>query len=186
MATDRLSRLENAVYQRVYGKYAGKVIDNNDSAGLGRLLVSVPAVLLTEQKWAMPCVPYAGPNVGSYFLPPVDAGVWVEFEGGDVSRPIWVGCFWGDGQLPTQATDPDQRVLVTETSELSIDDSAGKVLIKNNQNVSTTWDADVATQAGDTATHTVAASGIVSENSPGKVEVGSSGVKINDGAFSVM
>ena len=48
----------------------------------------------------MPCVPYAGPNVGIAFLPEVGSGVWIEFEGGDVSYPIWVGCYWRDGEVP--------------------------------------------------------------------------------------
>ena len=29
------------------------------------------------------------------FLPQVGDTVWIEFAGGDVSRPIWVGTFWG-------------------------------------------------------------------------------------------
>ena len=28
-------------------------------------------------------------------IPPIGAGVWVEFEQGDPDYPIWVGCFWG-------------------------------------------------------------------------------------------
>jgi uncharacterized protein involved in type VI secretion and phage assembly len=28
-------------------------------------------------------------------VPPVGAGVWVEFEHGDPTYPIWVGCRWG-------------------------------------------------------------------------------------------
>jgi hypothetical protein len=31
-------------------------------------------------------------------IPPIGAGVWVEFEQGDPDYPIWVGCRWG---LPT-------------------------------------------------------------------------------------
>ena len=37
---------------------------------------------------------------GFFSVPPVGAGVWIEFEAGDVSRPIWAGCFWGTGELP--------------------------------------------------------------------------------------
>ena len=48
----------------------------------------------------MPCVPYAGPNVGFAFLPEVGSGVWIEFEGGDVSYPIWVGGYWREGEVP--------------------------------------------------------------------------------------
>jgi hypothetical protein len=33
--------------------------------------------------------------MGFYMVPPIGAGVWVEFQYGDPNRPIWVGCFWG-------------------------------------------------------------------------------------------
>jgi uncharacterized protein involved in type VI secretion and phage assembly len=185
MQPDRLLQLENAVFQRVYGKYAGKVTDVDDSLKIGRVKVSVPAILLSEQKWAMPCVPYAGPKVGFYFIPPVGAGVWVEFEGGDVSRPIWTGCFWGTSDMPEEASSPDIKVLRTEKTLLKMDDSgSGEVTLKNDQDASIEWTADVKTEAGS-ATHTVGSSGVVSESSPGKVEVGSSGVTVNSGAFTV-
>ena len=41
--------------------------------------------------WATPCIPYAGPVSGFYSIPPIGAGVWIEFESGDISRPIWSG-----------------------------------------------------------------------------------------------
>lgn len=185
MLPDRLVNLENAVFQRVYGKYAGKVTDNQDSQNLGRVKVSVPAIFLGEQKWAMPCVPYAGPQVGFYFIPPVGAGVWVEFEGGDVSRPIWVGCFWGTGELPPDATAPEVHVLASEKATLILDDSGdGVITAKNSQDAKVEIAADVTSDAGG-ATHTVGSSGVVSESSPGKIEVGSSGVTVNNGAFTV-
>ena len=36
------------------------------------------------------------PASGFYAIPPIGAGVWIEFEAGDVSRPIWVGRVVGD------------------------------------------------------------------------------------------
>jgi hypothetical protein len=33
-------------------------------------------------------------------VPPVGAGVWVEFEAGDVERPIWSGSWWGLSDAP--------------------------------------------------------------------------------------
>lgn len=79
-----------------YGKYRGTVLNNVDPLQLGRIQVMVPdvsAVLPTS--WAMPCVPIAGKQMGSYFVPQIGAGVWVEFEQGDPDHPIWVGGFWG-------------------------------------------------------------------------------------------
>jgi uncharacterized protein involved in type VI secretion and phage assembly len=83
-----------------FGKYRGIVRDNNDSTGRGRLEVLVPAVMGDEPVWALPCAPYAGNNMGLYAIPEKGTGVWVEFEAGDPSYPIWVGCFWADGQAP--------------------------------------------------------------------------------------
>lgn len=82
-----------------YGKYRGIVINNVDPMQQGRLLVQVPDVLgLTPSSWAEPCVPLAGPTgtqLGVYMVPPIGAGVWVEFEQGNPEQPIWSGCRWG-------------------------------------------------------------------------------------------
>jgi uncharacterized protein involved in type VI secretion and phage assembly len=84
---------------KFYGKYRGTVINNVDVLFTGRLLVQVPDVLsLAPSTWAEPCVPLAGPTgapMGVYLVPPIGAGVWVEFEQGDPNFPIWSGCRWG-------------------------------------------------------------------------------------------
>ena len=36
-----------------------------------------------------------GRRWASIMVPPIGAGVWVEFEHGDPNHPIWVGCRWG-------------------------------------------------------------------------------------------
>jgi uncharacterized protein involved in type VI secretion and phage assembly len=187
MLTDALIELQQAHYTRVWGKYAGKVVSNDDSEQMGRLQVSCGAVLGDASIWALPCVPYAGPGVGFYFIPPVGAGVWVEFEGGDVSRAIWTGCYWAKGDLPPDAASADIKLIVTDAASFKIDDSAGEVELSNSSDSKTTWSADVATEAGQ-AKHTIGASGVTSESaaSVGKVEVSDSGVSVNSGAFSVM
>jgi len=91
-----------------YGKYRGTVINNVDPLMRGRLLLEVPDVTgLVPSSWAEPCVPLAGPSgppMGVYMVPPIGAGVWVEFERGDPSKPIWVGCRWGlSSDVPTLA-----------------------------------------------------------------------------------
>ena len=184
MMNDAFLDLLHAHAHRVYGKYAGSVADNTDGQNMGRLQVSCPAVLGSQVAWAMPCVPYAGPSVGSYFIPPKGAGIWVEFEGGDVSRPIWTGCYWAQGDLPSDATSADIKLIVTDQASLKIDDSSGEVVVSNANNATVTWNQDVKTEAGS-ATHTVGSSGVVSESSPGKVEVGAAGVSVNNGAFKV-
>jgi len=108
-----------------FGKYRGQVTSNIDPMLLGRVQVSVPAVLGEGRLcWAMPCVPYAGSQVGLYTIPPVGANVWVEFEGGDTDHPIWAGCFWGEGELPTAGL-PQVKVLKTDGITLTCSDIPG-------------------------------------------------------------
>ncbi|OYY68101.1 phage baseplate assembly protein V [Sphingomonas sp. 28-63-12] len=82
-----------------WGKYRGTVINNIDPELRGRLLCMVPDVLsVVPSSWAEPCTPLAGPTgppMGVYLVPPIGAGVWIEFEHGDPDFPIWVGCRWG-------------------------------------------------------------------------------------------
>ena len=98
--------------KQFFGKYRGKVANNLDPMKLGRVQVEVPAVLgMGRTSWAMPCVPYAGMQVGFFAMPTIGTNVWVEFEGGDPDYPIWSGCFWGAGELPVLATAPTVKLL---------------------------------------------------------------------------
>lgn len=102
-----VAQLVQKVERRFFGKYRGFVVENADPEKLGRLKVKVPSVLGSEvvTGWAMPCVSYGGEmNQGMLFIPEVSAGVWVEFEEGDLEFPIWVGTFWskpgGESEIP--------------------------------------------------------------------------------------
>ena len=109
-----------------FGKYRGKVENNVDPMQMGRVQVSVPAVLGDgRMAWAMPCVPYAGPGVGFFAIPPVGANVWVEFECGNVDYPIWSGCFWGTGEAPAQPAVAENKVFKTEGITLTLSDLPG-------------------------------------------------------------
>ena len=82
--------------KKFYGKYRGTVINNIDPMQIGRIQVMVPDVSnLIPSSWALPCVPIAGKQMGTFVVPQVGAGVWVEFEQGDPDYPIWVGGYWG-------------------------------------------------------------------------------------------
>jgi hypothetical protein len=130
---------------RFFGKFRGLVKDNQDPLNLGRIKASVPEILLdTDTGWALPAAPYAGDGVGVYTVPEPGAGVWIEFEAGDVSRPIWTGCWWGDNQLPKDEsgsdTKPSRKIIRTTDGLLlafndggktiSVSDSSGDNIIK--------------------------------------------------------
>jgi uncharacterized protein involved in type VI secretion and phage assembly len=117
---------------KYFGKYRGTVLDNIDPMQMGRLMVQVPDVSnVLPSTWALPCVPFAGPQCGFYALPPIGAGVWIEFEQGDSDYPIWVGSFWGSAaELPSLAlaSPPSLQNIVLQTTEqntLMISDTPG-------------------------------------------------------------
>jgi Type VI secretion system/phage-baseplate injector OB domain len=108
--------------KKFYGTYRGTVIMNIDPEQRGRLLLEVPAVMgLLPTSWAEPCAPLAGPTgppMGVYMVPPIGAGVWVVFEGGDANHPIWIGCRWGlTSDIPTLALagNPADPNIVIQT-----------------------------------------------------------------------
>ena len=107
MNDDLLMQLAELVQSRYFGKYRGMVVGHEMLSTRGRVQVQVPAVLGDLTVTAEICVPYAGDGVGLMLLPDVGSGCWVEFEGGDPSFPIWVGAFWGDGQMPAAPTPLD-------------------------------------------------------------------------------
>lgn len=126
--------LVERVERRFYGKYRGFVVRNDDPRQLGRLQVSVPSVLGdgVVTGWAAPCVPYGGAaDQGFLFVPEVDAGVWVEFEQGDLEFPIWVGTFWTTGQLPEpHATPPTRKIIKTlKGHTVQFEDAEGDELV---------------------------------------------------------
>jgi hypothetical protein len=140
-----------------FGKYRGTVVDNDDPTKRGRLQVQVPSVLGDLNVWAMPCVPYAGPSVGFYSLPPAQSGVWVEFEAGDPSYPVWTGCFWADSELP-DTSGPDVKIWKTDSLTIRLDDSGDELLLENSSASKTTYSTDVITESG-TASITVGSNG---------------------------
>ena len=140
-----LVELAEKEQSRFYGKYRAVVTNVDDPEDLGRVRATVAEVLLdVESPWALPCVPYSGDGMGSYMVPPVGAGVWIEFEAGDPSRPIWTGCWWGKQQLPKDeggaAAKPAVKIIRTEKGtmvkfdddkqEISLCDSGGNNILK--------------------------------------------------------
>lgn len=131
--------------RRYYGKYRGTVIGNLDPEQRGRITAMVPDVLgLTPSSWALPCVPLAGKQEGTYMVPQIGAAVWIEFEQGDPDHPIWVGGFWGSSsEVPPLAlgpppVPPGQNIVLETTGQnvLVISDatptpSTGGILLKS-------------------------------------------------------
>lgn len=105
--------------QKYYGKYRGTVLNNIDPLQIGRLMIQAPDIGgLIPSSWAMPCFPISGKQMGAYMIPQIGAGVWVEFEQGDIDYPIWSGCWYGSvAEVPTLALagNPASPNIVLQT-----------------------------------------------------------------------
>jgi uncharacterized protein involved in type VI secretion and phage assembly len=161
-----------------FGKYRGVVRDNADTLGRGRLLVVVPQVLEDQEVWAMPCVPYAGKDRGFFAMPEKDTGVWIEFEAGNPSFPIWTGCFWNKDDIDSADSTPEIKFFKTEKFTLRIDDSVGEITIENDSG------SQVVLTANDV---TVKSSTVKTEATGGKkTELSAVSFSVNDGALEVL
>jgi len=132
MATEEMEgllvELTERTRDRFYGKYRGLVTDVDDPDKMGRIIAQVPEVFEEQETpWAMPVVPFAGEGHGLVLLPEVGDGVWIEFESGDPSRPLWTGCWWGDGELPEPGGTKVRALVTTAGHKLVLDDDGGEV-----------------------------------------------------------
>jgi uncharacterized protein involved in type VI secretion and phage assembly len=168
MNEDLMFELADRLQNRFYGKYRG-IVTEVDTSTL-RIKATVPAVLgTTPSGWCQPCVPYAGPSVGFFFLPDAGAAVWIEFEGGDVSYPIWTGCFWREGELPAEATPTVRGIVTAAPHQLLFDDEADEVSLGDSNGGSVVFDS----------------SGVTTTRGGKSVAVSDSSVALNNDAFQV-
>jgi uncharacterized protein involved in type VI secretion and phage assembly len=117
---------------KFYGVYRGTVVINVDPLQIGRIQATVPDVSgLTPTTWAMPCIPVAGKQMGTFFVPQIGAGVWIQFEAGDPDRPVWTGGWWGSAaEVPALALagvpgDPNFVIQTTLQNAVVISDLPG-------------------------------------------------------------
>ena len=117
---------------RYFGIYRGTVISNIDPLNIGRIIASVPDVSgIVPTTYAMPCIPIAGKQMGTFMVPQIGAGVWIQFEAGDPDRPVWTGGWWGSAaEIPALALagvpgDPNYVIQTTLQNAIVVSDLAG-------------------------------------------------------------
>jgi hypothetical protein len=113
---------------RHFGKYRGLVRDVADPDGMARIRAEVPAVYgEAVSPWAMPALPFAGRSHGLVLLPEAGDGVWIEFEGGDLARPIWSGCWFAKKQRPKPDGAKVRLLSTTAGHQVLIDEDADEM-----------------------------------------------------------
>lgn len=169
MTEDLVLELLEMLRGRFYGKYKGSVTEVEKN-GRGRIKAKVPAVFQDQTTgWCDPCVPYAGKGVGFAFLPEVGAGVWIEFEAGDPSRPVWSGCYWREDEFPDQA-GPKKKLIRTKSGhQITFDDDQESIEVTDPNKNTVTFDKD----------------GIALKRGNGQVVVSDQETNVNHGAMQV-
>jgi hypothetical protein len=116
--------------QEFPGLYRGTVYSNKDPLGKGRLRLKVPQILANEvTAWAWPL---DTPGVTTP-APEVGQGVWVMFEGGDTTFPIWVGSFGKE-------TSSDYNLKVDRLVPGSYSETIDELMeIASEDNVTSEW-----------------------------------------------
>jgi hypothetical protein len=96
--------------------------------------------------------------------------VWIEFEGGEPSYPIWSGCYWRDGELPGDAAPGKKLIVTAKGHKILLDDDEGSVTIEDsNGNGVFMNDAGIKLSRGSQA-----------------LELTTSKLSVNDGALEVV
>jgi uncharacterized protein involved in type VI secretion and phage assembly len=164
---------------RYFGKYRGivqKVEKPGDEGylGLGRIIAKVPSVYEDENSpWALPSVPFAGKDHGLVVLPEEGDGVWIEFEGGNPSCPIWTGCWWAKDEMPAPGGETTRILATSGGFKVVLDDKGKKLqlLVTENDTIKseiTMTSSDITLKTGET-----------------QIVLSASGVNINNGAHEV-
>ncbi len=117
---------------RFYGVYRATVVNNVDPLQIGRIMAMVPDVSnLVPSTWAMPCIPIAGKQMGTFMVPQIGSGVWIQYEGGDPDYPVWTGGWWGTvAEVPALALagvpgDPNIVIQTTLQNAIVVSDLPG-------------------------------------------------------------
>ena len=181
--------LQTAEHQqtRLFGKYRGLVTDVDDPDAMGRLKAKVPEVLHDgETPWAMPCVPFAGQDHGLALLPEVGDGVWIEFEAGDPSRPIWAGCWWSrDEGLPAPATKTIRVLATTPGHKVVIDEDADEIVVTHPGGAEVKLASGQISLTIGGSEITMTGTDLTLKSGSGQVKLSASGVSVNNGALEV-
>lgn len=93
------------------GIVIGKVVDNRDPEGIGRVKLTFPWLeqsMLTD--WVAVAQPHAGKDRGIFWMPEIDDEMVVGFLHGDMSQPIVLGALWSHVATPP-SHDPRERMI---------------------------------------------------------------------------
>ena len=194
--------------QHHFGKFRGTVDTVLTGDDLGIISVKIPELygknFVVER--VRPCSPFAGSKHGFVAIPESGDGVWVEFQAGNPSLPIWTGFWWADGAMPEPKGPLVRSFITSKGHKLLLNDDANNVQLLHAGGAELTMtDSDVTIKIGDssvklTKTDITLMAGAVSPqpqikieasqitiqtSTVGSVKLTSGGVDIGNGALKI-
>jgi len=122
-------------FNRYYSIYPGMVYANHDPEQRCRLMVIVPAVSGNDfiNHWALPFGMPAGDGIGAVHIPKKGEQVWVMFDHGDPTKPIWAHGWYATKEQKIDKSYPNNYTYTTGKHTVSIDEKEQIVTIKNDK-----------------------------------------------------
>lgn len=120
--------------------YRGIVSKVNDPENRGRIKTLVPSIFKNNEEtvWALPCFPEF-----SAISPDVGTPVWVMFEEGDISQPVWLGTWHTIGALLSNfITEVEDVVYSRSGGTIKINNAKGELFIFNSHGKIIYMDSD--------------------------------------------
>ena len=122
---------------RFYSFYRGMVVENEDPNHMNSLQVAIPEIQGGIILWALPFGQHGGSKTGfKYLSPEIGDTVYVMFEYGNPSKPLWTYHGFGLDQIPEELDGPNKMGIITPNGNLLVlDDSSGELNIFTNGNI---------------------------------------------------
>jgi len=167
---------------RFFGKFNGIVEDVDDPENLGRITAIVPDIYGEKipSPWALPCVPFAGPNYGLVVLPKKGDGVWIECKAGDLHYPIWTGFYWAKNEMPAPGRKATLVLVTKGGHKIILDDGPG-----DDDDIAGRDSGELKFLHSKGAEFTMTKDGITLKFEGNQIVISKNGVNINNGAFEV-
>jgi hypothetical protein len=179
-----LVRMAETLRTRHFGKYRGTVSDISDPDDQCRIRAQVPAVYVDQDSpWALPALPFAGDQHGLVLLPQVGDGVWIEFEAGDISRPIWSGGWFASNQRPSPKGEKARLLATAAGHQVLIDEDADEIKLVHPGGAEVTLGSSEITLSLGNCSLKITTSEINLNN--GMVKVTTAGASLVNDAFKV-
>jgi Type VI secretion system/phage-baseplate injector OB domain len=174
---DQLVELSEWRNEHYYGIYRGTVESVEEGDNLGIISVKIPDVFGPTHTVSRvrPCTPFAGDKHGFVAIPEPGGGVWIQFEAGNTSLPVWVGFWWASGEIPEPKGKLVRSFITTKGHKFVLDDENDEITLLHSGGAEMKM-----------ASLKITSSEIAIEASPvGSVKLTSSGVEIANGAMKI-